>query len=117
MYEGAITYSNQNSGVGIIDSFQFFILYLKQWLSNYFFRTNLKSEIAGLNVPHIEIFDLYYPPVTWKDFTILHSYLQYLHTFTPKRISKAALKKRKQKTKFCICLIFFFCFFKMYVLI
>ena len=68
------------------------------------------SENAGLNVPHIEIFDPYYPPVTWKDFMILYSYLQYLHTFTPKRVSKASFFPKKNL--FCVYLTFSFVFLK-----
>ena len=47
-----------------VDSFQFFYFILEAVVVNYFLRTNSKSQNAGLNVPHIEIFDPYYPPVT-----------------------------------------------------
>ena len=80
----------------------FSVLQSKQWLSNYFLKTNSQSENAGLNVPHIEVFDPYYPPVTWKDFTILHSYLQYLHIFY------SQMRFKSNFNMFCIYLIFSF---------
>ena len=72
LFGGTITCSNQNSGVGRVDSFQFFYFILKAVVVQLLPWTKFKSENSGLNVPHIESFDPYYPPVTWQDFTILH---------------------------------------------
>ena len=87
-------------------------------MSNYFLKRNSKSENVGLNVSHIEIFDPYCLPVTWNDFTILHSSLLYLHTFTPKRVSKVSFckKKKRKLPMYLIFLLVFFLFLKIYFL-